>query len=193
MIGEYRFMPEPDTTRPVYKPVFEILDAAPARNASKVKTCKGTVTFQAMMETDRRLDIRGVNVKKGAKETGFGLTVEIETLETTGGRLRMELALTDSRLPERRQNRITYPQARGKIILRDSAGQEIPVDVDQIGKSVPGPATADEPPRLETTRFKVTAALKDAKLDMIEFLECTAVEETKIAFDFKDVPMKRTK
>ena len=193
MIGEYRFMAAPDMTHPVYKPVFEFLDASPNRAATKVKTCKGTVTFQAMLEVDRRLDIRGVNLKKGAKESGFGVTVEVETLETTGGRLRMELAITDTRLPERRQNRITYPQNRGKIILRDAAGQEIPADVDQIGKSVPGPSKPDELPRDETTRFKVTAALKDAKLDMIEFWECTAFEETKIPFDFKDVPIKRTK
>lgn len=193
VIGEYRFLPEPDPARPVFKPVFEFLDATPARGASKVKTCKGTVTFQAMLEMELRLPIKGVNLKKGAKETGFGLTVEVETLETTGGRLRMELALTDARLPERRQSRITYPQARGKIVLRDSAGQVIPADVDQVGKSVPGPAKPDELPRDETTRFKVTAALKDAKLEMVEFWEFSAVEETKIAFDFKDVPMKRAK
>jgi hypothetical protein len=192
-IGEYRFLAPPDPARPVYKSVYEALDATPARGATKVKTVKGTATFQALLEFDRGVDIRGASLKKGGKESGFGLIVEIEAFDISGGRLKMELAITDTRLKTRREQRVFYPQARGKIVLRDAAGKEIPCDVDPIGRSVPGPAESGEQPTQETTRFKVQATLKDATLTIIEMWEPSAVETITIPFEFANVPIKKAK
>ena len=192
-IGEYRFMAEPDSTRLVYRPLYESLDASPAKGATKIKTCKGTATFQAMLELNRGTDIRGASLKKGGKESGFGIVVEIDTLETTGGRLRMDLSITETRLKDRRDQKVFYPQSRGKIVLRDAEGKEIPAEVEPIGRSTPGPAPAGELPTQETTRFKVEAALKGATLTVIEFWEPGTVETISIPFDFKDVPIKKAK
>jgi len=192
-IGEYRFLSEPDPTRLVFRSLYESLDACPARSATKVKTVKGTATFQAVLELNRGVDIRGASLKKGGREQGFGLTVELETFDTTGGRLRIDMSVTETRLKDRREQKVFYPQTRGKLVLRDAEGKEIAAEVEQVGRSTPGAAPEGEQPSQETTRFRVEAALKGATLNIIEFWEPIAVETITIPFDFKDVPIKKSK
>ncbi|HZN62080.1 MAG TPA: hypothetical protein VFC90_06710 [Planctomycetota bacterium] len=189
--GEYRMLPEPDMTRPLVRPVAEWLDAAPARGAAKVKSCKGVATLQAVLDMERSAFVSGPNLKKGAKEGGESLTLEIESVDVSGGRVRMQVMVTDARLTGRREQKIFYPQTRGKLVLRDAAGKEIPADVEMVST---GPTPGSKPGTQETTVFKLQAALKDGtKLEAIELFEPIGVTDIKIPFEFKDIPMRKVK
>jgi hypothetical protein len=179
-IGEYRILPDPDLTRPLFRPVTQYLDAAPGRGSTKMKACKGTAVIKVVIEMERRLEIKGILLKDEAYDAAHGITLEIEKLDASGGRVKADVAVRDRRLNERREQRVFYPQTRGKFILKDSKL---------------GPPGADgSPPQEETTRFRIQAALKDGgTLQAIELWEPVAQEEIKIPFDFTDVPMKKTK
>lgn len=189
-IGGYRLLAEPAPDRPLFKIPFDVLDGAPARGSTRFKACKGTAVLNAVLETEIRVDLRGTFLKKGARGEGFGLVLVVDTLDISPTRVRMEIAITDTRIVKRKEERIFYPQNRGKIMLRDAAGKEIASETEQVGRVV----ESGEPVSKETTRFKVQAALKDgATLNAVEVWEATYVEPIKIAFDFKDVPMKKVK
>ena len=194
-IGEYRMMAEPDPTKPVTRSVVDILDAAPAKGSTKIKTCTGQATFLSVVETDRRVEARDKALMKGARDAAFGIAMEVESLDVSGGKARITIAITETRLPARREQKIFYPQNRGRIILRDKAGQPIPCEVTQLGPGEPAP-----PPKgggaykEETTRFRVQAVIKEGVvLNGIEVWEPSTVEEVKFAFDLKDVPLKKAK
>lgn len=193
-VGEFRMLPEPDPSRPLFRPVTQYLDAAPGRGSSKMKACKGTAVIKVVLEMERRLELKGNRLKTGGLDSAISMSLEIENLDVSGGRVKLDIAVKDMRLAERREERIFYPQTRGKIVLKDSKGQEIPFDVESKGSKLGAPGSDGAPPKEETTRFRVQAALKgDATLHSIELWEPTAVEEIKIPFEFTDVPMKRTK
>jgi hypothetical protein len=189
-IGGYRLLADPAPDRPLFRIPFDVLDGAPARGSTRFKTCKGTAVLHAVLEAEIRVDLRGTFLKKGARGEGFGLVLEVDTLEISPTRVRMEVSITDTRVVKRKEERIFYPQNRGKIVLRDAAGKEIASEAEQVGPVV----ESGKPVSKETTRFKVQAALKDgATLNAVEVWEATYVEAIKIAFDFKDVPMKKMK
>jgi hypothetical protein len=192
-IGEYRLLDEPDPTRPLLEPVTDNLDGAPAKGANRIKTCKGTATLQAVLDVERRLDLKGQFLKKGARDEGFGIILEVETLDTTGGKARLDLAITDTRIGARKDQKIFYQTTRGKILLRDAAGKEIPSEVTGITRGAPASGAGDAASR-ETTKFRVQASLKDgAVLAGLEIWEATYFEDIKIPFDFTSVPLKKAK
>src|SRR5688572_5979806 len=194
-IGEYRMMAEPDATKPLARPVSDILDAAPAKGSTKIKTCTGTATIQSVLEVERRVELRDKALAKGSRDSAFGIALELENLDVSADKARLTVAITETRMGSRREQKVFYPQARGKIVLRDKAGQPIPCEVDQLGPSVAGPPPrGGGAPKEETTRFRVLAALKEGVvLNGIEVWEATAVEEIKFPFDLKDVPLKKSK
>jgi hypothetical protein len=143
---------------------------------------------------ERRLEIKGILLKDEAYDAAHGITLEIEKLDASGGRVKADVAVRDRRLNERREQRVFYPQTRGKFILKDSKGQELACEVESKGSKLGPPGADGSPPQEETTRFRIQAALKDgATLQAIELWEPVAQEEIKIPFDFTDVPMKKTK
>ncbi len=189
---DYRILAEPDMERPFYRSLPDKLDSAPARGSTKLATCKGEAVVQAVVELEKMVDIRGQSLKKGAKEGGGGLVLQIDSLDTTGEKLKMEVAVTDTRIQSKRERRVFYPESRGRIVLRDANGREIASDIEPAGTTTTG--GVDGAPIYEVTRFKVRSRQKsETPLAMVEVWEATGLEEIKIPFDLKDVPMKRLK
>jgi hypothetical protein len=188
-IAEYRILPDPDMTRPLYRPAAEWLDAAPARGAAKVKTCKGVAVIQVVMEMERCIFISGPNLKKGARESGSGLSLAVDSLDISGGRVRMQVS-----------SRTRIVGAASSASSSADAGQDRTEGLGLGRKSLPtwtrfhGTDAGLKPGTSETTVFKLQAALKgEVKPDAIELWEPVSVTDMKIPFEFKDVPMKKVK
>jgi hypothetical protein len=188
-IGEYRMLPAPDMERPFFESVPDNLDASPGRGAARVKVCKGVAIVRAILELERQVEIRGTDLKKGARAAGFGIILDLESVETTGAKARLQIAITDTKVGSRKERRLFYLETGGKVVLKDAAGHEIPCEVETSGGPSPGPD-----PTQEITRFKVQAALQPGTtINGIEIWQPINFEEIKIPFDFKDVPIKRPK
>ena len=189
----YRMLPDPDMARHFYGGVADVLEAFPARNATKIATCKGVAKVRAVVEMEKRYDIRGPNLKKGAKDSGFGVDLLIEVLDITGNKVRIEVAVTDTRVSDGNARKIFHPLGAGKIVLRDAAGRDLGATFTLASptSTVGGPAGGAN---FLTTKFKAQAEVKpDSPLAAVEIWEPALIEEIKIPFDLKDIPIRKAK
>lgn len=188
----YHLLDDPDTTRPFHEIPAERMDPAPARSATKVKSCKGVVTVRAVVEMKKLVEIPERGLKPGTRMDGGALGIRIETIDLAEASARMEIDVIDSRLSSRKEKKPYFPEIAGRVILRDSSGREVKATLEK-GSVTTTPAGPTGPAR-ETTRFKVSATLQPkTPLVALELWEPSEVEEVKINFEFKDVPMKKPK
>jgi hypothetical protein len=191
--GGFKLLGEPNYTQPLYESVNDLLDPNPGRGAVKVKFCKGVAIVRAVLDLSKSVEIRGTAIKNGAKASGPGVALEITSYTPSGSELEMEIVVTDKRIGGKKEKHIFYPETGGKVILRDAAGRDLGAELDRsTGKSTFSGNSGEVTE--ETSNFKVKATLKEGSpLASIEVWEPGAVEEIRIPFDFKDVPILKTK
>jgi len=192
-VGGYKILPDPDEAHPFHQSVADLVEPTPAQGAVRVTMCRGTAVVRAVVDLKKTLEIRGPALKKGGKAAAAGLTVKIAELEVTGARVKMEIDIADTRVGGKKDRNLFYPESGGKVVLRDSTGRDLKAYVDPTtgASTFSGPGG---PPANETTRFKVEALLKsDSPLATIEVWEPSEIEEIKIPFDLKDVPIRKAK
>ena len=192
--GHYEQLPDPDPSRPLYESVADMRDPNPAKGATKVKLCKGTAFLRLALDLQRCIEIKGAAIKKGAKASAPTVAVEIQDVEVSGAEARLEVAITDKRIAGKKDKHMFNPETGGKVILRDSAGTILQVALEPMT----GTSTMSGPdsPAVEqqTTNFKVKAKLaSEAPLASFEIWEPAAIEEIKIPFEFRDVPITKAK
>jgi hypothetical protein len=189
--GSTKRLPDPDPSRPFCEAPKDMLKAVPAAAATNIKSCKGPAVIRAVVELKKTVDISGAKLKAGAKADAAASAIEIESLDVVGQSVKVKLALTDARRGAKDKASF-YPETPGKLVLRDSAGAEVRgVAMNPTtGSATLGFGGSGN----ETMHCEVTGQLPDkTTLAAIELWEPGAVEETKIPFAFKDIPIKAAK
>jgi hypothetical protein len=189
--GSTKRLPAPDPSQPFCEAPQDFVKAVPGPGATMIKSCKGTVIVRAVVEIKKTVEIAGANLKKGAKADAGGSALEVESIESAGESVRVKLAVTDARRGAK-DKAFFYPETPGRVVLRDSAGGEVRgVAVNPTtGSATIGSGGGSS----ETMHCEVTGQLPaKTTLAAVELWEPGAVEETKIPFAFRDIPIKASK
>jgi len=192
-IGGFKILDDPDLSRPLYNSVRDLQDPIPAKDATKVKVCRGIAYVRLAVDSKKGVEIRGPAIKNGAKASAPGIEIKIEDVTVSDQDIRMVVEVTDSNIGVKKDRNALYPETGGKVILRDSRGVDIGAKVEPD----PGTTTMSGLPMSydkETTRFKVEGSLiSGVSLASIEVWEPSDIEEIKISFDLKDIPIRKVK
>ncbi len=185
--GNARRLGAPDYGRVFCEAPADLVAASAAAGATRIKSCKGTAIVRAVVELKKTVEIAGKDLAKGAKANAGGAALAIESLDTSGERVRIVVEITDQRRVSK-DKALIYPETPGRIVLRDSTGAEA---LDLTLDPSTGSATFElGGGSSETATYEITARLADkATLTGIELWEPGTVEEVKIPFAFKDVPI----
>lgn len=192
-IGGFKILDDPDFARPFYESLRDLQDPSPAKDATKVKVCRGIAYARIVVDAKKGCEIRGTAIRNGAQASAPGLEVKIVSVTITDRAVQMTVDVTDSNIGVKKDRNALYPETGGRLILRDSRGADLGAKVEQDRGSVTmsGPAMTYE---RETTTFKVEGTLAaETELVSVEVWEPSDVEEIKIPFDLKDIPIVRPK
>jgi hypothetical protein len=190
--GNPRRLPDPDPTRPFCEAPQDFHELVPAAGATKIKSCKGTAFVRAVVELKKTAVIAGAALKDGAKAEVGGTALEIASLATTDGSVRMTIALTDARRGAK-DKAFSYPELPARLVLRDATGAEVTgvrmePKAGVMSLSMPGGNSN------ETLRYEVEATLPaGTTLAAVEMWEPAAVQEVKIPFACKDLAILAAK
>jgi hypothetical protein len=191
-LGDTNRLPEPDFSRVFCEAPQDFLKAVPGQGATKIKSCKGTAVVHAVAELKRTVEIAAKDLKAGAKAKAGGAALEIESMEVTGESVRMVVAITGVRRGLKDKASF-YPETAGRVVLRDSAGDEVrgvTLKPTTGSASIGGSGAGGS----ETQRSEIAGRLPaKTTLAAIELWEPGEVEEVKIPFAFKDIPIKGSK
>lgn len=192
-IGSFEILDDPDLTRPLYSSLRDLQDPIPARDAAKVKVCRGVAFVRLVIDYKKGLEIRGPAIKSGAKASAPGLELKIEDMTVSDREIRMVIEVTDSNITVKKDRNALYPETGGRVILRDSRGVDIGAKLGQETgtTTMSGPVMSYDK---QSTKFKVEASLASGvSLAAIEVWEPSEIEEIKIPFDLKDIPIRKVK
>ncbi|HEY3227394.1 MAG TPA: hypothetical protein VGK61_10425, partial [Planctomycetota bacterium] len=187
----FNLLAEPDMRYPLFVHLVDLLAPSPGHAATRVKTCKGVAIVRAVVDLKKTVELRGPALKKGAKASASGLSIRIEEFTLAGGHLKIEMDITDTRGSGKKDRNLPYPQAAGKVVVRDADGRDVALalspGVGPLPVKGPGGTSANE-----VARYRVEGTLKaDLSVVAIEVWEPSEVEEIKIPFDLKDIPFRR--
>jgi hypothetical protein len=192
-IGGFDILGDPDFTRPLYESLRDLQDPIPAKDATRVKVCRGVAYVRLAVDSKKGVEIRGPAIKNGAKASAPGLEVKIEDVSVSDRDVTLTVEVTDSNITVKKDRNALYPETGGRVILRDSRGVDIGAKVkhDTGTTTMSGPVMAYDK---ETTKFKVEGTLASGvSLVAIEVWEPSDIEEIKIPFDLKDIPIRKVK
>ena len=192
-IGGFKILDDPDFSRPLYDLLRDLQEPLPAKDAVKVKVCRGIAFVRVAVDSKKGVEIRGAAIKNGAKASAPGLALAIEEATVSDRDIKMIVEVTDSNITVKKDRNALYPETGGRVILRDSRGVDIgaKVEPDMGTSTMGGPGMSYDQ---ETTKFKVAGTLIDeVSLAAIEVWEPYDIEEIKISFDLKDIPIRKVK
>lgn len=188
--GSSKRLSEPDPSHPFCEAPRDFDKAAPGRGATRIKSCKGVAIVRAVVQLKKTVEIVGADLKQGGNAKALGSALALESIDVKGNSVQMTVAITDARRGAK--DKVSFfPETPGRVVLRDSAGAEVSgvVLTPTTGSAtfgLGGPVAGDS----ETNRYELSAQLPPkTTLVAIELWEPGAVEEVKIPFAFKDLPI----
>jgi predicted secreted protein len=189
--GNPKRLPEPDFSRAFYEAPQDLLKAVPGQGATTIQTCKGTAFLRTIAELKKTVEIAGKDLKQGAKAKAGGAAIEIESVDLSGASVRMQVAITDPRRGAKDRASF-YPETAGRVVLRDSNGDE--VQGVRLNPTTGSASFGSGGGSSETMRCEISGQLPGkTSLASIELWEPGEVEEVKIPFAFKDLPITASK
>jgi hypothetical protein len=192
-ISSFEILDDPDLARPLYSSLRDLQDPIPAKDATKVKVCRGVAFVRLAIDSRKGLEIRGPAIKTGAQASAPGLELKIEEMTLSDREIRMVIEVTDSNITVKKDRNALYPETGGRVILRDSRGVDIGAKLEQETgtTTMSGPVMSYDK---QSTKFKVEGSLAyGVSLASIEVWEPSEIEEIKIPFDLKDIPIRKVK
>ncbi len=192
-VGGFDILDEPDFARPLYGSLRDLQKPIPAKDAAKVKVCRGVAYVRVAVDSKKGVEIRGPAIKNGSNASAPGIALKIEDVTVSDRDIKMIVEVTDSEIGVMKDRNALYPETGGRVILRDSRGVDIraKVEHDSGSTTMSGPAMSYDQ---ETTKFKVEGTLvSGVSLAAVEVWEPSDIEEIKIPFDLKDIPIRKAK